>query len=154
MTPTTSLDRLHDLIVPPPAPWWPPAPGWLILLTLIALLLLTSLLKSFIRWQADRYRREALAKLHDTPLTGLSALVKRVALTVWPREQVADLTGPAWLSFLDRTGSMNLFVTGPGKSLERVAYDPAARTDEKALRRAVKEWIRKHERKEDEAEET
>jgi Domain of unknown function (DUF4381) len=28
VTPATSLDRLHDIVVPPPVPWWPPAPGW------------------------------------------------------------------------------------------------------------------------------
>ncbi|QJE98832.1 DUF4381 domain-containing protein [Luteolibacter luteus] len=145
----TSLDRLHDLVVPPPAPWWPLAPGWWILLGFIAALVLGWLLKSFIRWQKNRYRREALAMLQDTPVAGLSALVKRVALSAWPREEVADLTGPAWLRFLDRTGGMNLFVAGAGKPLENVAFDPAAKSDDKALRRAVKEWIVKHERKEE-----
>lgn len=146
---STSLDRLHDLVVPPPVPWWPPSPGWVILLALAAGILLGWLVKTFVRWQANRYRREALALLKETPAAELSSLVKRVALTVWPREEVAGLTGPAWLRFLDRTGGMNLFVAGPGRTLESAAFDPSVSGDDKARRRAVKEWILKHERKEE-----
>lgn len=145
---STSLDRLHDLVTPPPVPWWPPAPGWAIVLALFALLLLAVLLKVFMHWQANRYRREALAMLENTPPAGLSALLKRVALTVWPREEVADLTGEPWLQFLDRTGSMNLFAGGAGKHLESVAFNPAADAGAPDLRRAAREWIQKHRREE------
>lgn len=144
----TSLDRLHDLVTPPPVPWWPPAPGWAIVLALFALLLLGLLLKVFMHWQANRYRREALSLLENTPPAGLSALLKRVALTVWPREEVADLTGDRWLRFLDRTAKTNLFVAGTGKTLESAAFDPAADTHAPDLRRAVREWILKHRREE------
>ena len=34
-----SLDRLHDIVSPPPAPWWPPAPGWYALGLIVLLLL-------------------------------------------------------------------------------------------------------------------
>ena len=28
VTAAGSLDRLHDIVTPAPAPWWPPAPAW------------------------------------------------------------------------------------------------------------------------------
>ena len=33
------LDRLHDIIVPSPVPFWPPAPGWYLLAAFVAFLL-------------------------------------------------------------------------------------------------------------------
>lgn len=141
-----NLDRLHDLMPAPPLPWWPPTPGWSILLAAAVLALLAVLLKVFMRWQADRYRREALAELPQTPVENLSALAKRVALTVWPREEVARLSGIAWLEFLDRSGDLDLFVAGPGQELEASAFHPENGGDALALRAAVKEWILKHRR--------
>ena len=41
MTPDpTSLERLHDIVLPPPVPWWPPAPGWYWVMGLLGALLL------------------------------------------------------------------------------------------------------------------
>lgn len=141
----TSLDSLRDLVVPPPAPWWPPQPGWAILMAAAALALLGLALKAFMRWQANRYRREALDLLDSTPPEQLSALAKCVALTTWPRGEVADLTGPAWLAFLDRSGGLDLFAKGPARRLEDAAYGGSIAKDEAgAIRGALREWIQKH----------
>lgn len=97
------------------------------------------------RWQANRYRREALALLEETPPEQLSALAKRVALTAWPRSEVADLTGQAWLAFLDRSGGLELFAKGPARRLEDAAYaGTLPEGDEVAIRKALREWILKH----------
>ena len=58
----TSLDRLHDVIAPPPVPWWPPAPGWYYLFAFVLVLLVVLTIRGIIRWQHNRYRREALAE--------------------------------------------------------------------------------------------
>ncbi|MES2438092.1 MAG: DUF4381 domain-containing protein [Verrucomicrobiota bacterium] len=144
----TSLDRLHDLVTPPPAPWWPLTPGPAIALAVAAAILLAWLLRIIMRWQADRYRREALALLEKTPPEQLSSLAKRVALTAWPREEVANLTGKPWLEFLDRSGDMDAFVNGPGNLIESLAFDPAAEKHEAPVRDSVREWIRKHRKEE------
>lgn len=146
-----SLDRLHGPLIPPPAPWWPPTPGWTIVLTALALFLAAALLKLIVRWQADRYRREALALLPSTPPEQLAALLKRTAMTAWPRDRTADLTGEAWLEFLDRSGAegeggLNLFVSGPARRIEALAFDPAAKEDVAPIRDAARQWIRKHRR--------
>lgn len=144
----TSLDRLHDLVVPPPVPWWPPTPGWLIVIAAAALCLLAWIVKRVMAWQANRYRREALALLDEMGAGELSNLVKRVALAAWPREDVARLTGGKWLEFLDRSAGLDLFVAGPGAELEKAAFDPGADLDEAPLRSAVREWIVKHRKEE------
>ena len=165
----TSLDRLHDVITPAPVPWWPPAPGWYGLGGLILVLLIVGLIRGFASWQANRYRREALHELarhknelHDPgkraeALMGMATLLKRAALTVFPREKVASLSGPAWLAFLDRTGRTKTFTEGPGHYLEKVAYDPrcAAVIKEEELARLesmVRRWLSQHRVKPDSGE--
>lgn len=142
----TSLDRLHDVVVPPPVPWWPPTLGIAIVLAALALVVLALLLKAFMRWQADRYRREALRVLEDpaTQPTEWSALLKRTALSIWPREEVAHLTGKDWLAFLDRTAGMNAFSAGAGSSIESIAFDPKGGASSGELKGAVREWIQRH----------
>jgi hypothetical protein len=145
-----SLDRLHDLVVPPPVPWWPPTTGWVIVLVAlglaVGLAVVAMLLKALMKWQADRYRREALDLLED-PATRPSewpALLKRTALAVWPREEVAQLTGKEWLAFLDRTAGMNAFSAGAGTTIESIAFDPKAGEGAGDLKAMVREWIRRH----------
>ncbi len=160
-----SLDRLHDIVVPAAAPWWPPAPGWLWLLGILTIVAIAVLARTAVRWQRNRYRREALAELTqlenaaelarigdpatgDAVALGLSELLKRVALTAYPRADVAALSGPEWFAFLDRTGGTN-FASGLGATLERATYGPSAHewdTDEsgRAFAGEIRTWIRQH----------
>lgn len=157
-TDPTSLDRLHDLVLPAPTPWWPPAPGWLWLAGLMALVVLAMLLRGIIRRQRQRYRREALAKLArlqslatagELPavLPALAELLKRTALTAYHREQVAALCGPAWFGFLDRNAGTD-FSSGLGAAWESAIYrDDAAGWDEEQWQKLVSEirhWIKRH----------
>ena len=141
-----SLDRLHDVVVPPPVPWWPPTTGWTIVLIALGFAVLSLLVKAFIRWQADLYRREALALLEDPATTPAewSGLLKRTALAVWPREEVAHLTGREWLVFLDRTAGTTVFSDGAGKTLESIAFDPGSCENAGDLKALVREWILRH----------
>jgi hypothetical protein len=159
----TSLERLHDIVVPPPVPWWPPAPGWSWVLGALGIGLACGLIRLVLRWQRNRYRREALAVLARSEddladparrglvIAGLAELLKRAALTAWPRETVASLTGPAWLAFLDRSAGMTGFADGPGQWLERIAYEPgtAATLAEPQARELValaRTWLCHHRR--------
>jgi hypothetical protein len=157
----TGLDRLHDIVAPPPVPWWPPAPAWYWVMGFLLGGVLVLLLLALVRWQRDRYRREALAELvrqepallepatRAAALGALAELLKRAALTAFPRGQVADLTGPAWFEFLDRTGRTTGFSEGSGAIFERAAYDPptAAALDEPRTRELVslvRLWLAHH----------
>jgi hypothetical protein len=155
----TSLDRLHDILVPPVTPWWPPAPGWYWMIGGVAVLTVVLALRLFHWWQKNRYRREALAELTRSErrladptqraarLARLAELLKRAALSAWPRETVASLTGSSWVAFLDRSSQAQ--PSNFGALLERVAYDPRLADDlseeqiqELAVR--VREWLKHH----------
>lgn len=156
----TSLDRLHDVIAPPPVPWWPPAPGWYWVLGFVLVVILVLVLRFFIHWQRNRYRREALAELARYQAAGaagqrvkviasLAGLLKRTALSAWPRTQVAALNGPDWFAFLNRTGGAGRFGSGAGALLEGAAYDSRqaqslddAQTAE--LVELVRHWLKHH----------
>jgi hypothetical protein len=156
-----SLDRLHDVIVPPPAPWWPPAPGWYWLGLVLLAWAIYLAARAFIHWQRNLYRRQALAewrrqsrlladeKTRPAALANLATLLKRAALSAYSRPQVASLTGAAWLAFLDRTAGMHEFSSDAGSLLERAAYGvvspkdvDAARANEVAA--LVRRWITTH----------
>jgi hypothetical protein len=160
-TDATSLNRLHDIIVPTPVPWWPPAPGWYWVMAFAFIVLLALLFAGFIRWQRNRYRREALAEvarqeaalgnpeLRASALLAFSELLKRTALTVFPREQVATLTGPKWFEFLDLTAKGANFRDALGALLEKAIYDPrtADTLDLQKLHslvEAIRHWIKYH----------
>lgn len=157
----TSLDRLHDIVPPPAVPWWPPAPAWYWVLGLLCVAAVVLLLRAFMRWQRNRYRREALAEfakheaeLRDTSrrsgaLAALAVLLKRTAVTAFPREDVASLTGAAWDGFLERTMRAKTLTQGNGSLLEAAAYDPrrVSSIDEsqaRELAHQVRDWLAHH----------
>src|SRR5262245_28612494 len=160
-TDPASLDRLHDIVVPPGVPWWPPAPAWYWFLGALTIFLLLALAWFARYWQRNRYRREALALWRkecarletDSERPGaivrLAELLKRTALSAFPRNEVASLTGPAWFSFLERTAPKVDFDSGNGRLLQEAAYDSrvAATVDEVQAQRiadSVRSWIRYH----------
>ena len=103
MDDAASLQNLHDIVTPGPLPWWPPAPGWYVLIAAVAIALLILLWKVWRHWLDNRYRGEALRELakigEGRPVGGLREapeLLKRAALSAWPRETVASLVGQDW----------------------------------------------------------
>ena len=106
----------------------------------------------------NRYRREALAELgrieqavdaDKAPaelVTRLAVLVRRTALAAFPRERIAPLAGPAWLSFLDSTYDGSEFSEGPGRLLASAPYQRIAPDggEVRSLAAVVRRWIGGH----------
>lgn len=148
-----SLDNLRDVVVPPAPAWLPPAVGWLLVATALALAAAIAAARAFARWRADAYRREALRELSAldpgpaTPAAAaaVSAILKRAALAAYPRAAVAELAGPDWAAFLDRTGRADAFTKGAGRALWPLAYGAAAPgADMGAIVAAARRWLRRH----------
>ncbi len=143
---TAPLDKLHDFYQPPPPAWTPQTIGWYVVFAIAGLLLLWLIVHSIRKWHANAYRREALRELVLLPTEQFSILLKRTALTAWPRERVASLSGEKWLSFLNQTAGESLFQQSPGNRVEEAALRKTEFSSEEAeqLRGLAAEWIRRH----------
>lgn len=146
----TSLDRLQGIVSPEPVPWWPLAPGWWILIALVLSWLVVLAGRSVQRYRKNGYRRAGLAEIDKLDQNGdhlgaLSVILKRVALAAWPREKVASLTGPAWLSFLDASMGGNDFTTGPARVLGEVSSAGHKCPEPRVVFDTARRWIQTHE---------
>lgn len=130
---------LRDLHLPDAIGWWPLAPGWWFVLFVAATLVGYPVWRAYKRWQHNAPRRFALRQLsryeaeyveRRNPVTlarQLSELLRRGMLAYAPRDEVAGLTGEAWLQWLDRGMPVPYFHTEGGKSLLQLPYrDPAS----------------------------
>jgi len=156
MSDSASLQNLHDIVVPGPVALWPPAPGWYAVLAVAVTALVLLLWKYGCHWRRNRYRGEALKKLdrlgHDPAggdLSELPVLLKRAALSAWPRQQVAGLVGEDWHRFLDQSANTDLFRCGAGDLLDRLAYAPGdgaalSGEEKKTVLDAARMWLRHH----------
>jgi hypothetical protein len=146
----------------PPVSWWPLAPGWYGLAFVVTVSALALLRQTRRRSVRDRYRHEALAELarlraESLPVAAAVAdrmvLLKRTALSAYPRAEVASLYGPDWWRYLDEHVDQALFAPDLGAECEALAYrDRDSDESEEATRRferfdhAVERWIREHHR--------
>jgi hypothetical protein len=155
-TDTASLQNLHDIVVPGPMAWWPPAPGWYAVITLVLVVVLVLLWKSGRQWRRNRYRGEALREVAKIRLAGTKGdlrvapiLLKRAALSAWPREAVAGLVGTDWHRFLDESAQTDRFCSGVGDLLDRLAYSSGSgrvlsEQESAAVLDAVQMWLKRH----------
>lgn len=150
------LAQLRDIHLPAALELWPPAPGWWILAALAVAALLVGIWFLFRRWQKQAYRRESLKELetlyeryvadqdHAAYLSGYSGLLKRVALTRYPRAEVASLSGEAWVRFLDESANTDEFSMGAGQALVASGYQREALVDVARLHTLARFWIKEH----------
>ena len=127
---------LRDIHPPPEISWWPPALGWWLLAALIPAIILFSLwlYKRLTRKTALKTGRKLLQEIkqdsrrdNNKKIKDISALIRRVAVTLDGRKACAGLTGNSWLEYLDRTlDAKNLrsapFVEGIGRLLSDLPY--------------------------------
>jgi hypothetical protein len=154
----SSLQNLNDIVLPPDVPWWPLAPGWYLLAGFIVLVIFFALYRALKQRQKNRYRMLAMQELSaikgqgdTTDLQLIPELLKRTALSAWPRRDVAALSGTDWHRFLDRTAATDRFCSGTGEILDRFAYGGgkgASAGDDAvaAVFEASEFWLKRHKR--------
>lgn len=156
------LDQLRDMHLPPPPGLWPPAPGWWLLIALVLVLGIAGIWWWLRRRRANRYRREALAMLAQTPegelsLPFLLQLLRRTALSANPDSPWISLPANQLLERLDafnhgnlRKSFLSINTNGNdvfimlSESIYRREKMPFAAEQQEALIKAVGYWIRKH----------
>jgi hypothetical protein len=141
----TSLDRLHDIALPPAVPWWPLAPGWHVVLGIVLMAALFLARRAWKTWKANAYRRAALRELasaQDAP--AIAEILRRTALAVAPRELIAGKSAAAWPDWLSAHAAVAMPTT-VREALAAGIYSP--RTQESAvapLREYAERWITQH----------
>ncbi len=132
-----SLSNLQDIVLPAAPSFWPPASGCWILVALILMLLIT------VTWfiaqsrQRNAYRRAGLTLLQSAnTVYDINVVLKRVALAVFPREQVAALHGEHWIQFMQSTCEGEQFATLSQSAEGTPAIE--------SIRASARTWIRKH----------
>lgn len=150
-TPQDSL-ALRDIHLPEPISWWPPAPGWWLLLAALVLLGLLGWYawRNYQRTQIQRQARLALHHIRqryqqqrdDQMLAReCSQWLRRVSLSLFPRQQVAGLTGEAWLQWLDQGSDGQAFQQGVGRVLCAAPYAKQVELDAEALLTLCEQWL-------------
>lgn len=135
------LSQLRD-IQPPPVSQIPAIGWWFVLAACLLSFFLA--LRFYRRYQQQGWRRDARAELEllrasvgeagvAESLSGVSRLVRRVALMARPRATVAALQGSAWLEELDDICGKQVFKHGYGQLLEHGPYQPSPQLSQSDL---------------------
>lgn len=143
---------LKDIHLPDTIGWFPPAIGWWLVAVLIPVLiaLLYFAYQRLTRKTTLKTAKILLATIKTSPvdnaqkLTELSALLRRVAISVTPRSQTAGLTGQAWLAFLDSSLKDAPFTKGAGRCLTYAPYrsSPPSELEISQLISLCEDWLK------------
>ena len=141
----TSLDRLHDLALPPEVPWWPLAPGWYVIITVVLIAAAWLAFRAWKRWQSNAYRRAALRELKSLETSAaIAELLRRTALVSAPRPVIAEKTGGAWTDWLAAQCPEPMTETVRNQ-LSQAIYQPQSKThDLSLLKNYATRWITRH----------
>jgi len=153
---TVGHQAFVEIIPAAPVPYTPQTSGWYVLGGVLLLSIARFIQLAVRSYRHNAYRRAALAELsklraslatdREVTLRHTASLLKRSALAVFPRGQVAPLSGAEWLEFLDRTGPGALSPTAKD-ALITVALDAPAQLSRSAdheLLDGVERWVRRH----------
>jgi hypothetical protein len=145
--------ELRDIHLPDVSLWWPPAPGWWISLLLILLLLW--LLPRLLRWlrhkPAKRLSLQELGRIRrcykegqseSAVLRDVTALLRRVIISYYGREQYAAFTGSQWIEQLHRLAPGSGFSDQQLQLLAHDRYRAQCEFDVDALLRSLEQWLR------------
>ena len=142
---------LRDIHLPEVIDWWPPAIGWWILAILIPLCcwFFVWLYKRITRKTAVKTAKKLLRNIKQDntlddkqKLIALSALLRRVAISISPRDEIASLNGHAWLQYLDKTIKGTPFTSGAGSILANGHYQQSTSDyDINALIKVCDNWL-------------
>lgn len=158
------LHGIDEIILPADISWWPSTIGWKTLALLLFIFVSYRLFKFGQSWWKNRYRREAIRQLSElqlstqqqasdncllTVIEKLPFYLKTTALQAYPRDQVAQLSGAAWIDFLNlKTGSEHFDPTISDQLLT-ISYRPKEQwqlTEEQCLNliNLTTLWIKRH----------
>jgi hypothetical protein len=156
-----SLQNLNDIVLPARVSWWPLAEGWYFVIAALLIVFGWFCYRLLRRWFSNRYRRAALREFRllekniqsaadrEASLRQIPALIKRTALAVYPRGQVASLAGSSWHTFLNSKVKNPPFTEPVVEILDRVSYSAGDLNEldgqaAATLLKATHHWLKHH----------
>jgi hypothetical protein len=149
-----ALGEFIEVVAPAAVSWLPQTVGWLWVGLALLCLSLHRGWKWLRHWYRNRYRREAAARFRllaaqshpESMVRESNRLLKLTALAAYSREQVARLSGPQWVKFLNSQCDQTAFNTQQGELLALGAYStrPLDAATAQQLIGACQDWVRYH----------
>lgn len=146
---------LRDIHLPESVAFWPLAYGWWILVfMIIAMIALTVFF--YLRTRRNRLSAITMARHECSRINNeyqehndalrlvkqVSILMRRLSISLFPRTQVASLTGDEWLRFLDEQIPGPVFIAAKGSVLIDAPYrEKINRDDAEELMNNCELWI-------------
>mgnify|MGYP005989621759 CR=1 FL=1 len=147
------LEEFIEVSRPENISWWPETLGWQILLFLFVLFICYRFYRVFKHYMDNAYRRWANLQLSlltqsTEDLQKLPILLKKTAIYAYKRESVAELTGLALETWLDKECSQTEFSKTPISGLlNHLAYSPTPELTTmqfNELKQQINQWIKYH----------
>ncbi len=151
-----SISELGPILEPDPVQFSFQTPGWYFLLAIIFLLVCFFIIKWFLHYRKNAYRREALKNLslietrfnaeNDIScLTDVLVLLKLVGMQSFQREKVARLHGTEWLQFLEEKGKETPFQKY-SETISAALYNAGEveKNEVRQIMEITKKWIKTH----------
>lgn len=146
------LQNLKDIHTPTAIENWPPAYGWWLLAVFAIIciyLLITWLIKVRKVRLAKRQALKALQQIDDTNkdrVSQLNQLLKRVAISYFPQQNVQEIHGKKWTAFLIKTLNSNKAkrLAKSFELMQQTLYRPHTldQTDFNDYQKSVETWIK------------
>jgi hypothetical protein len=147
------LAQLRDIHLPPPISIWPFTLGRYILMLIIIILLsigifvwIKYLKKTWVKKIVLKKIEslEALQQSNENISEEFSMLLKRAALAIFSRRDVAALYGEEWLLFLDKTSGTTDFSQGVGRLLITSPYQKQQTQLPTEFFNLIKHWVKEN----------
>jgi hypothetical protein len=146
---------LRDIHLPESVGIWPLAYGWWILLFILVAVIVAGIFL-YLRNRRNRFSAITLARKEleeiqekfsrdnnpEQLVREVSILIRRLAISLFPRTDVAHLTGDSWLAFLDQQVEGEPFSSGDGRILVDAPYRKEfVSEDIESIVRNCSQWI-------------
>ena len=131
------LDQLKDIHLPEQIDQFQLAPGWWILIAIV----IGFVVYAILQWNKKRKSLFLLvpasneldkigqSKPDNQAMAELSALLKRVCLLYFPKQQVAALSGDSWTQFINQQVGQELFSPSQQQVFNRLTYQANAQVE-------------------------
>lgn len=148
------LSQLRDIHLPEEPSVWPLAPGWYVLGVFILASLFIIYRTTLKKVKRRQFLKNALDIIDDIKLqhqkskdvpascASLSTCFKKIAIRIYPDQNVESLYGDDWLDFLNKTGNTMKFKFGIGKSLISAPYQKEFDVDMGKLFKLSESWVK------------